>query len=75
MSKWRGFREESKAYMNHPDYWKEWNVAADWYPDGWTMAGKRWASLRFWVSYPRAWLRFHFFIMRYWLREARAIRI
>ncbi len=26
MTTWRGFVEESKSYMNHPDCWKEWIV-------------------------------------------------
>lgn len=74
MSKWRGFREESKAYMNHPDYWKEWDHISV-FSGGWTMADRQRAKWRFWVGYPRAWLRFHFFTVRDWLREARAIRI
>ncbi len=61
---WEGFLIESKKYMNHPDYWNEWDVAADWYPDGWTRADKRTASLRFWVGCPRAWLRFHWYVLR-----------
>ena len=62
---WEGFLVESKKYMNYPDYWNEWDVDADWYPDGWTMADKRRAALLFWLRYPRAWLRFHWSVIAF----------
>ncbi len=60
--RWQGFLTESKKYMNHPDYWKEW----EWYdpvdcPTGWTMAGRQRAKLRFWVQFPLAWVKFHWY--------------
>lgn len=71
MSDWKGFLEESKSYMNHPDYWKEWRAQlylANGEPDpnypGWTMADKRKAKLKFWRKFPRAWIRFHLSAVR-----------
>jgi len=70
---WKGFLTESKSYMNHPDYWKEWNAQlylADGQLDpdypGWTMAGKRKAALKFWKAFPRAWIRFYWLVVRDW---------
>ena len=60
--KWLGFIKESKIYMNYPTYWAEWDA----YPyrsDGWTMADKRRGKLKFWLAFPRAWLRFHWYMI------------
>ena len=72
---WRGFTKESKEYTNYPGLkkgeWAEWNAQlylADGKPDlnyiGWTNAQRRKAILKFWLQYPRAWLRFHWSIVR-----------
>lgn len=55
---WKGFVEESKQYMNYPSYWKEWN-AHPYKSDGWTLASKCKAAIRFWLRFPGAWFRFH----------------
>jgi len=60
---WQGFLVESKAYMNHPDHWHEWNHASV-LIDGWTNVNKRKAKIKFWWVFPRAWLCFHWFIFR-----------
>lgn len=60
---WQGFLIESKKYMNHPDYWPEWNVRK-YDPEGWTMKDKRKAAFSFWCGFLRAALRFYFFTIR-----------
>ena len=76
MTTWRGFVEESKSYMNHPDYWKEWNAALYLedgitpdpnYP-GWTNRDVFYAILNFWRKFPRSWLRFHWLVFRDWVK-------
>jgi len=59
----KGFLVESKAYMNHPDHWHEQNHA-DVLVGGWTAASRQRAKVKFWLAFPRAWLRFHWFILR-----------
>ena len=75
MTTWRGFVEESKSYMNHPDYWKEWKAQLyyeDGTPDpnypGWTDKDRFYATLDFWRKFPRAWLRFHWLVFRDWIK-------
>lgn len=62
--RWQGFVEESKRYMNHPSCWNEWDWKGVDYPDGWTTRDKRHAALKFWLAFPRAWVRFHWFALR-----------
>ena len=62
MAEWQGFITESKKYMNHPDFWRE----RDWQPyepDGWTEAKRRQAILKFWLAFPRAWIRYHWYCL------------
>ncbi len=75
MTEWRGFIAESKSHMNHPDYWKKWQAAL--YLDdgnvdpnypGWTIADKRSAKVKFWLSFPRVFSRFYWGEFRHWLR-------
>lgn len=73
MTKWRGFIKESKSYMNHPDYWPEWlaSVKSDWTGE-WTRSGKKDvknAKIDFWRKFPRAWMRFHWFILCDWVKK------
>ena len=79
--KWQGFLTESKSYMNHPDLWKEWNAQlylSDGQPDldypGWTMEDRRKAALKFWLSFPRAWIRFHWAVVRDWVLHSKLIK-
>jgi len=66
MTTWRGFVEESKRYMNHLDYWKEWKEQL-YYEDGtrdtdypgWTDKDIFYATLNFWRKFPRACIRFY----------------
>ncbi len=71
MTEWRGFVEESKSYMNHPDYWKEWKFKL--YDDDdstfWTEKDKFYAVLNFWRKFPRAWVRFYWQVFRDWVKE------
>ena len=67
MTNWQGFVEESKSYMNHPDYWPERNNK-DYKLGGWTMRDKRIAALKFWLAFPRAWLRFQRFTFKDWVQ-------
>jgi len=63
MSEWQGFVIESKRYMNHPDFWKQW----DWLPykmSGWTETKRRKAILKFWLAFPRVWIRYHWYCLR-----------
>lgn len=64
---WKGFLTESKLYMNHPDHWKEWNHHTV-LEGGWTAEGKRIARLEFWKAFPKAWVKFHWHIIRDWIR-------
>ena len=70
---WQGFVTESKKYMNHPDYWFEWMDKRFMHPEdhdfqyGWTMWDKRVTTLKFWLAFPRAWLRFQWFTLRDWI--------
>lgn len=66
---WQGFLKESKQYMHHPDHWKEWQAAL--YNEdgtvavpGWTDANKRKAKTKFWLQFPKAWLKFHYYGIR-----------
>jgi len=63
---WEGFLIESKKFMNHPDYWNEWDIKADWYPNGWTLHDKRKAKLKFWWKFPKAFIKFHYYGFRDW---------
>ena len=64
---WQGFVTESKQYMNHPDCWQEHNWKG-YTAGGWCMCEKRAAALKFWLAFPRAWLRFAWFTVRDWFR-------
>ncbi len=64
---WQGFVTESKKYMNHPDYWPEWNCA-DYEPNGWTMGDKRIAALKFWLKFPKAWIKFQWLTVRDYIK-------
>ena len=60
---WQGFVTESKKYMNHPDHWNEWNHER-YKQRGWTTRDKWIAKLKFWLRFPRAWLRFRVFTLK-----------
>ncbi len=72
---WQGFVTESKKYMNHPDYWKEWMDKRFMHPSdpdfqyGWTVADKRTAKLKFWLGFPKAWLKFQWFTLKDIIRK------
>lgn len=75
MTEWCGFVEESKSYMNHPNYWKEWKAQLyyeDGTPDpdypGWTEKDKFYAILNFWRKFPRAWVCFYWQIFHDWIK-------
>ena len=65
---WQGFLTESKKYMNHPDYWKEWDMYP-YKPDGWTQKDKCKSAFMFWAGFPGAFVRFYFYCFRDWLRK------
>lgn len=70
MSKaWQGFVTESKRFMNHPDYWHEWDAAAPYAPSGWTQASKRRAAFKFWCAFPRAAVRFYWLCLRDFMKS------
>jgi len=56
---WQGFIKESKKYMNHPDFWAE-NSSR-------TVADKREAAIKFWISFPIPCLRFYCYTLRDWI--------
>ena len=60
---WQGFVIESKKYMNHPDYWRECD-AKPYNPNGYNMWDNRIASMKFWLAFPKAWLRFYWLTLR-----------
>lgn len=61
---WKGFVKESKSYMNHPDYWHEYNANKFEGDGGWTINDKRRTKLEFWLAFPRAFIRFYWFELR-----------
>lgn len=72
MTEWKGFVIESKIHMGYPGYRRcgDEYFAGDHRPQ---MSGEEWARTRperrrkkieFWLVFPYAWLRFHWFMLR-----------
>ena len=66
---WEGFLPESKKFMHHPDCWNEWDSKSDWHPNGWTMKDKHKAVRKFWLGFPKAFVKFCYYTFRDWLRQ------
>lgn len=67
MSEWKGFLTESKFYMGYPGYHRSGDLyfAGNYRPQ---VSDETWAKvqreirskkIKFWLAFPRAWLRFH----------------
>uniref|UniRef100_A0A6M3IT55 Uncharacterized protein n=1 Tax=viral metagenome TaxID=1070528 RepID=A0A6M3IT55_9ZZZZ len=69
---WKGFLTESKFYMSYPGYYRNGLIycPGDYKP---SMSDEKWELLapkrrkkkiRFWLSFPKAFVRFYFFIFK-----------
>jgi len=63
---WQGFIKESKKYMNHPDYWTEYSSIL-YRENGWTVADKRKAAIKFWILFPIPCVKFYCYTLRDWI--------
>jgi len=69
---WKGFLKESKFFMSYPSWrrqgelYNEGTYCPSMSDDDFLIKRREWRKkkIRFWLAFPKAWLRFNYFMLR-----------